>query len=127
MPVSSKGGSDRYFMGTYNLTSGGYPLSCTSSYGNGYDFPSTLRLYSYDYSIDFENSYGDLVWIADVYPDDTFDFRVQLLDSFGRPSNTIACTCDISVPYYDGKERVSCTCDPSYAGDETCSLTYDSL
>lgn len=129
MPVSSKGGPDRYFMGTYSLQSyysNGYD-SCTSDYGNAYDFPATVRAYSHNNDIDYEDSTGNLVWQAQVYPDDTFDFHVQLLDSFGKPSNTVSCTCDLSIPYYNGKERMSCVCDPTYSGDEQCALTYDLL
>lgn len=130
MPVSDKG-SNRYFMGTYSFSGTyRYPYdSCGDSWGNGYDFPGVLRAYSYGNKLDFEDNFGNLVWVADVYPDDTFDFMVQFLDSFGRPSNTVACTCEIETPYYyqSDYEEISCVCDPTYAHDEVCSLTYKNM
>lgn len=129
LPVSKKG-SDRYFMGTYELSSNYIYDDCTESYwGNGYEFPGVIRAYSYGNKLDFEDNSGNLVWNADVFPDDTFDFSVQFLDSFGRPSNTVACTCYIEEPYsysYD-TDTIKCTCDPSYEEDDVCSLTYDMM
>lgn len=116
-------------MGTYKLQTtyeNGYYSCASEGYGaNGYDFPANVRAYSHDNKIDYEDSLGNMVWQSKVYPDDTFDFNVQMLDSFGRPSNIVYCTCDLSVPYYNGSERMSCVCDPTYADDSTCSLTYD--
>ncbi len=129
MPVTQKG-SNRYFMGTYSLSNSySYPYySCGDSWGNGYDFPGVLRAYSYGSKIDFEDNFGNLVWVANVYPDDTFDFMVQFLDGFGRPSNTVACSCVLEVPYsWSTEEQISCACDPTYEYDEVCSLTYETL
>lgn len=130
MPVTQKGGN-RFFMGTYSLSSTySYPYySCGDSWGNGYEFPGVIRAYSYGSKIDFEDNFGNLVWIANVYPDDTFDFMVQFQDSFGRPSNNVACTCYIEEPYYyqSGTEEISCACDPTYEQDDVCSLSYESM
>lgn len=129
LPGTNKG-SNRYFMGTYSISSSySYPYySCGDSWGNGYEFPGVIRAYSYGSKIDFEDNFGNLVWVANVYPDDTFDFMVQFLDGFGRLSNTVACSCVLEAPYYwDTTEQMSCTCDPTYEYDEVCSLTYESL
>lgn len=129
LPVTQKG-SNRYFMGTYSLsTSYSYPYySCGDSWGNGYEYPGVIRAYSYGNKIDFEDNFGNLVWTANLYPDDTFDFMTQFLDAFGRPSNTVACSCVIGNPYsWSDLEQMQCACDPTYEYDEVCSLTYETM
>ena len=68
-----------------------------------------------------------LVWIADVYPDDTFDFAIRYRDSFGQPSVTVACTCYIRAAYNNYyPDEIRCTCDPSNSSD-TCNIYYDQI
>ena len=116
-------------MGTYQLSSAYSYDSCTSDYGNNYDFPGTIRTYTNGNKIDFEDSLANLLWVAEIYPDDTFDFVVQFLDSFGRASNLLACTCYLqdNGTYYASSETLKCSCDPSSPDDDICSLTYDKL
>lgn len=116
-------------MGTYELQFSYTYDSCASDYGNNYEFPGVLRAYSNGSKIDFEDSLGNLLWAAEIYPDDTFDFVVQFLDSFGRASNLLACTCTLenNSTYYTSSEAMNCSCDPSYQEDAICSLTYNLL
>lgn len=128
LPTGRKG-SSRFFMGTYEINEYDYDDCGDSYWGNGYDLPGVIRAYSHGDKIDFEDNFGNLRWIATVYPDDTFDYNMQFLDSFGNPSNIVACTCYIEEPYsysYDS-DTMKCTCDPMAAEDKTCSITYDMM
>lgn len=117
---------DRHFIGTFQFEEYGY-------YGSAYPdvceygFPMVVRLYSHDDVIDFENSTGDLVWIARLFEDETFDFQVGFLNKFGQPSIRLVCTCYIDEGYWDYyTDEIMCGCDPA-GDDENCSLFYEKL
>lgn len=118
---------NRYFMGTYQFVDyiywygGSYNGECK------YGFPLNVRLYSHDNVIDFERSSGKLVWIADIYEDETFDFVVGFLNRFGNPSMELFCTCFIDDDYwYYSDDMIKCGCEPSN-GDDNCEVYYEKL
>ena len=117
---------DRYFMGTYQFLdniyyNSTYPEVCA------YGLPLTVRLYSHDDVIDFENSSGDLVWIADIYEDETFDYEIGFLNRFGNPSIELICTCFIEDSYYYYRnEQIKCGCEPSN-DDINCAVFYEKI
>jgi hypothetical protein len=113
---------DRYFMGTYENFHDENP-DCAYDY----NLPNVVRAYSHntDDFIDFETNTGSLAWIAEQYPDDTFDFSLRFLDAFGDPSISLDCTCTISPAYYDYyNERIGCSCE---SDDGTCDLGYEKM
>ena len=118
----SNNGMSRSFLGTYSK---GYSSNdCSEDYwGPGLEMPAVLRAYSYGDYIDFETSLSQLVWSAIVYQDNTFDFVVRYLDSLGKPSITLTCTCSIVDSYYYS-DHLDCTCDPSNDTD-VCELRYN--
>lgn len=118
--------AERYFMGTYQLgtrTDGNYNGYLSPRCSNDYNFPMVIRGYSHndDNFIDYETNTGELAWIAEIYPDDTFDFSVSFLDTFGHPSIQLNCTCEI-VPGYQNyyEDEIQCAC----GGDDSCNLYY---
>ena len=117
---------DRLFMGTYQFQSyvyysSSYPSACE------YGFPLIVRAYSHDGVIDFENASGKLVWIAELYPDETFDFEVGFLNKFGNPSIELICTCYIDEAYYDYySDEIQCGCEPTN-DDENCAAFYEKV
>ncbi|MBF0103895.1 MAG: hypothetical protein HQM16_01095 [Deltaproteobacteria bacterium] len=122
-PESNKG-SGRYFLGTYEINEG--YTSCNDAYwGPGLEVPSILRAYSYSDKIDFETSFSQLVWGAYIYPDNTFDFRIFYLDTWGNPSVTLTCSC-IFNEYDYWTDDMSCTCEASN-DDGSCTLQYDKM
>lgn len=126
-PVVISDSVDRFLIGTFSLSAVGYPPSCTLSTGNDYSLPGSVRLYSINQKIEFETSFGQGLWIADIYSDDTFDFIIQFLNTFGTPSNSLECTCEFQGPFSDGLERIYCLCEPRKSDDHYCSLVYDSV
>ncbi len=94
--------------------------------------PDNVRIYSNIYTdeyqtLDFQNTTGDLVTIATVYPDDTFDFMMRFLDQFGAPSETLNCTCEIIEAYYEyTPDQIDCLCNPSQTAND-CTVKYDKL
>lgn len=101
--------TERYFMGTFYKASG---------YGQCAEFPSVTRLYSYDDFIYIENNQQDLLAVAELFQDDTFDFSFIVLNEFGEKlKNT--CTCYYKEYEWYGDEW-DCTCD----GDNNCDLRY---
>ncbi|MBF0105571.1 MAG: hypothetical protein HQM16_09630 [Deltaproteobacteria bacterium] len=93
---------------------------------NTYNFPIVIRGYSHssDDYIDFETNTGNLAWVAQVFPDNTFDFSIQFLNTFGNPSIQLDCTCQIEEGYlYYYTDSVDCTC----GGDDKCTLSYEKL
>jgi len=103
---------DRYFMGTWAKKFVYTPCP---------DWPSTIRLYSYDNKVDIENNSQELISQGSIFIDDTLDFTTQYLDTFGRPLISLVCTCTIDESnYYD--DEFSCSCE---YGDSSCSLRYD--
>lgn len=119
---SSEKGSNRAFIGTYEKKTT-YDDCSDDYWGAGLEMPSVLRGYAHGEYIDFETSLSQLVWSAIIYPDDTFDFQTRYLDSLGRPSVTLTCTCSIESDYWLG-ESIECACDASNDPD-VCTLRYD--
>lgn len=121
---SNKG--KRHFMGTYQFQeniyyNGSYNAECE------YGFPLVVRAYSHDNVIDFENASGKLVWIADLYEDETFDFEVGFLNKFGNPSIELICTCFIDEAYWDYyNDEIQCGCEPSN-DDGICAVFYEKM
>ncbi|OVE80591.1 hypothetical protein BVY03_05870 [bacterium K02(2017)] len=114
-------GSQRYFMGTFTKKS--FYNDCDE-----YTFPSSLRAYSHDDFIDFEDIEGGLLWIADLYPDDTFDYRVSFSDQFGKPTIKISCVCEIVDGYFDYyNDQIECACESNNSTDTTCNLKYEKM
>ena len=111
----------RTFMGTYNINL--YNSWCTSSL----DVPYTVRAYSHNFedAIDFEDSSGALVWVADTFPDESFDFIIQYVNSFNQPKLGMYCTCIIQKGYggYYGDE-IQCTCS---GNGESCELDWTQI
>ncbi|MBU0504525.1 hypothetical protein KJ708_00910, partial [bacterium] len=101
-PAGYDKNEESYFMGTWSV-SFDYYAAYSSRCDIEYNFPTVIRGYShtYDEFIDFETSSGQLAWVAEVYPDETFDFSVQFLDTFGKPSVQLDCTCNIEEGYGD--------------------------
>jgi len=114
--VENTAGAERFFMGTYEASY----FSCD------YALPSVVRLYSHDNAIDFEDSTGKIVWVAEVYSDETFDLDIQFLNKFGHPSVTLSCTCEI-IEYQYTSDEMSCTCDPSDPAAYCSNLYYDKM
>jgi hypothetical protein len=119
---------DRYFMGTYSEGSNSAVYSYSSqNCANQYNFPTVIRGYSHndDNYIDFETNTGELAWVAEVYPDETFDFSMRFLDTFGHPSIEMDCTCEIVSGYSDYySDEIQCSC----ASDEgACALAYTKM
>lgn len=111
-------GTDRYFMGTYKKDA--YWSYCNDSVY----VPAVIRAYSHQDIIDFEDNYGDLVWIATIYQDETFDFVTTYANDFGQP-RPLACTCDIGAGYYDYyNDQIECTCS---FGSGQCKMYYDKM
>ncbi|MBF0105778.1 MAG: hypothetical protein HQM16_10685 [Deltaproteobacteria bacterium] len=123
-PAGYPESAERFFMGTYelenNYTTG--KKSCSSEY----NFPLVVRGYAHtgDDFIDFETNVSNLAWVAEIFPDNTFDFSVQFLDTFGSPSIQLDCTCQIEEGYlYYYTDQVNCTC----GGSDKCSLSYEKM
>lgn len=119
--------SDRYFMGTY------IKLSSSNFYYDGnkykkcdYDFPKNIRAYSHDNAIDFENSLAGLLWVAEIFDDNTFDFEVIFKDEFGFPSLSTVCVCYLEPPYYSYQdEQIRCSCE---VGDvDECFVSWEKI
>ncbi|MBU0506393.1 hypothetical protein KJ708_10400 [bacterium] len=110
----------RYFIGTWEINEGG--SSCTDKEGANLDLPIILRAYSYGIYMDFETSMSELVWSGIIYPDDTFDFEINFLDKYGKPSIDLVCTCAMYEHYWE--DTLECTCDPSHR-ESSCSLIYE--
>lgn len=113
--------SNRYFMGTYTKNS--YETTCDDSWYGGYYVPTNVRVYSNNAEVlDFEDNEQELLWQALVYPDDTFDFSVQYLDSFGDPSIKLTCTCEIQeFSYYS--DEMDCACEAT--NGDSCDIVYN--
>lgn len=121
---NSKKGSNRYFVGTYEIKD--YYTSCNDTYwGPGLELPAVLRAYSYGDRMDFETSLSQLVWGAIIYPDETFDFQTNYLDTFGNPSVSLTCTCAMNDSYY-GSDYIDCACTASNDPDP-CDIYYQAL
>lgn len=103
--------SGRYFVGSYHL----YTHTSCNKY---YTFPSNVRLYSRNNQVDFEGVNDQVLWTAEVYQDNTFDFTTQYLDELGQ-GNDFSCTCYIKAGSYYLAETLNCTCSPP-----SCSLIY---
>lgn len=125
--------SETQLLGTYQFDD--FYTGYVDSDGNtrsrcDYNFPATIRGFSHvdDYFIDFETSGGDLVWVAELFEDDTFDFNIQFVDEFGHESIDLNCTCYIEDAnqqdyYYD--EGINCTC--SSTKDGTCMALFKKI
>lgn len=103
--------ADRYFMGTFYKAAG---------YGQCAEFPSVTRLYSYGDTIFIENNEQDLLAVASIFEDDTFDFSYLVMDEFGDKVKS-TCTCYYKENEWYGDEW-NCTCEND---DGVCDLNYD--
>ncbi|MBU0505356.1 hypothetical protein KJ708_05115, partial [bacterium] len=110
----------RYFIGTWEINE--KRSTCTDKSGADLDLPIILRAYSYDDYLDFETSMSELVWSGIIYPDETFDFEIDFLDKYGKPSIDLVCTCAMYEYYWN--DTLECTCDPSHR-EHSCSLQYE--
>jgi len=120
--------AERFFMGTYSLgtNSGNYYSDYSQRCDADYNFPMVIRGYSHldDNFVDFETNAGSLAWVAKTFEDETFDFSVRFLDTFGQPSIQLDCTCEIDEGYGDYyNDEVQCSC----GGDDSCSLYYTKM
>ena len=92
-----------------------------------YSFPETIRGYSHDDVIDFETSLGSLAFVADIYPDETFDFEVWFQNSVGQPTVQVTCTCLIEPAYYTyHPAEIQCGCEGTDSED-LCLRYWDKL
>ena len=102
---------DRFFMGTWEKKFQYTPCP---------DWPSVIRIYSYDNKIDIEDNSQSLISQGSIFIDDTVDIHTQYLDTFGRPLLALDCTCTIDESvYYD--DEFACTCE---YGGSSCGLRY---
>jgi hypothetical protein len=119
---------DRYFMGTYSEGSNSSLYSYSSqNCANEYNFPTVIRGYSHndDSFIDFETNAGELAWVAEIYPDETFDFSMRFLDTFGHPSIQLDCTCEIAEGYGNYyADEIQCDCG---SDEGSCTLAYTKM
>lgn len=84
-------------------------------------FPEITRLYSHDNNIYIENNRQELLAVAVIFQDLTFDFDIEVASIYGTPYETLACTCN-----YDSSEWYGDEWDCSCEGDETsCNLSYN--
>jgi len=102
---------ERSFVATYSKTY--TPNICPN-------FPSVLRLYSYDNFVDIENNQGGLLTTAKIFEDGTIDFWGVYNDSWGRPSIDLFCTCENNAQFYGSD--LECVCE---IGDSSCRLNYN--
>jgi len=116
-------GSSRNFHAAYELDE--FHSSCIDhGYGDpDLELPTWLYAYSYGDMMDFETSASRLVWNAELYDDDTFEFETNYLDWYGHPSVDFPCSCTI---YHHGEwdESIECSCDPSNTYS-SCSFVYE--
>lgn len=120
--------SSALFLGTWTRIASDYDYAWSGQNRKcEYSFPAIIRGYSHDNVIDFENSGGDLQWIAQIYPDETFDFGAHFQDRLGRETVTVDCTCLIVEPYYNYyPEEINCTCEGSDV-EPQCLLYYEKM
>jgi len=90
----------------------------------GYNFPTNIRVYSLGNELDFISPNDDLVWIADIFPDETFDFLVTFNNSVGQPTMQTNCTCTIEESGYKFKtESINCGCEES--DKNSCKVIWE--
>lgn len=120
--------SSALFLGTWSQKAYDYDYAYSGQNRKcEYSFPAIVRGYSHDGLIDFEDSGGDLQWIAQTFPDETFDFEAHFQDRLGRETVTVDCTCLIVPAYYDYyPEEINCTCQGSDV-DPQCLLYYEKM
>lgn len=120
--------SSALFLGTWTRKAYDYDYAYSGQNRKcEYSFPAIVRGYSHDNLIDFENSGGDLQWVAQIYPDETFDFEAHFQDRLGRETVTVDCTCLIVPAYYSYyPEEINCTCQGNDV-EPQCLLYYEKM
>ena len=65
--------------------------------------------------------------MAEVYPDETFDFDVRFQNSVGQPTIRVTCTCSIEEGYGDYyPDEIQCGCESS-EDDGLCLQYWEKL
>lgn len=105
--------ADRYFVGTFEKKY--VSQSCSA-------FPEITRMYTSGEEVYIENNRSDLIVYGKIFKDNSFDFDIDLLDSFGNPTIELGCTCLLNDNQWYGLSwECSCESDNGFK----CGLDYE--